>query len=84
MLKVTHNNVEVLSSDFVSVEGEADVLIQAIISIKSVIKQDPLSHEKVFFIFLFSRCSVSSVPILCILSTSFDMLEVSVRERDID
>lgn len=30
-------------------EGEAGVLVQAILSIKSIIRQDPLSHEKVFF-----------------------------------
>uniref|UniRef100_A0A2N9I9F5 AP-3 complex subunit beta n=1 Tax=Fagus sylvatica TaxID=28930 RepID=A0A2N9I9F5_FAGSY len=38
---------EFLSSDFGSVDGEAGVLIQAIMSIKSIIKQDPPSHEKV-------------------------------------
>ncbi|KAF5467315.1 hypothetical protein F2P56_017149 [Juglans regia] len=39
--------LEFLSSDIESVEGEAGVLIQAIMSIRSIIKQDPPSHEKV-------------------------------------
>ncbi|KAG6671143.1 hypothetical protein I3843_Q012600 [Carya illinoinensis] len=39
--------LEFLSSDIGSVEGEAGVLIQAIMSIRSIIKQDPPSHEKV-------------------------------------
>ncbi|XVE99577.1 hypothetical protein REPUB_Repub03eG0211400 [Reevesia pubescens] len=38
---------EFLTKDFVSGDQEADVLIQAIMSIKSIIKQDPPSHEKV-------------------------------------
>ncbi|PON44747.1 AP-3 complex subunit beta [Parasponia andersonii] len=35
------------ASDFGSVDGEANVLVQAIMSIKSIIRPDPLSHEKV-------------------------------------
>ncbi|KAH9702093.1 AP3-complex subunit beta-A [Citrus sinensis] len=38
---------ELLTSDIESGNGEADVLIQSIISIKSIIKQDPSCHEKV-------------------------------------
>ncbi|PON76333.1 AP-3 complex subunit beta [Trema orientale] len=38
---------EFFASDFGSVDGEANVLVQAIMSIKSIIRQDPLSHEKV-------------------------------------
>ncbi|XP_024029469.1 AP3-complex subunit beta-A isoform X1 [Morus notabilis] len=38
---------EFFTSDAGSMDGEADVLIQAIFSIKSIIMQDPLSHEKV-------------------------------------
>jgi AP-3 complex subunit beta len=41
-----------VSGDSGSVEGEADILIQVIMSIKSIIKQDPSSHEKVHFTFL--------------------------------
>ncbi|KAK1571525.1 hypothetical protein Q3G72_018592 [Acer saccharum] len=36
-----------LTTDVGSENGEASVLIQAIMSIKSIIEQDPLSHEKV-------------------------------------
>ncbi|XP_024041502.1 AP3-complex subunit beta-A isoform X2 [Citrus clementina] len=39
---------ELLTSDIESGNGEADVLIQSIISIKSIIKQDPSCHEKLF------------------------------------
>ncbi|XWS65982.1 hypothetical protein CRYUN_Cryun05aG0161000 [Craigia yunnanensis] len=38
---------EFLTKDFVSGDQEAGVLIQAIMSIKSIIKQDPPNHEKV-------------------------------------
>uniref|UniRef100_A0A5B6ZNG9 AP-3 complex subunit beta n=1 Tax=Davidia involucrata TaxID=16924 RepID=A0A5B6ZNG9_DAVIN len=38
---------ESLNSDVVSVDGEAGVLIQAIISIKTIIKLDPSGHEQV-------------------------------------
>ncbi|KAK9282763.1 hypothetical protein L1049_010984 [Liquidambar formosana] len=38
---------ESTTSDFGSVDGEASVLIQAVMSIKAIIKQDPPSHEKV-------------------------------------
>lgn len=38
---------EFLTSDIESGNGEADVLIQSVISIKSIIKQDPSCHEKV-------------------------------------
>ncbi|KAK8593284.1 hypothetical protein V6N12_045367 [Hibiscus sabdariffa] len=41
------NFAEFLTKDFGSGDQEADILIQAIISIKSIIKQDPTSHEKV-------------------------------------
>lgn len=40
-----------MTGEFGSVDGEADILIQAIMSIKSIIQQDPPSHEKVFLIF---------------------------------
>ncbi|XP_050210793.1 AP3-complex subunit beta-A isoform X1 [Mercurialis annua] len=39
--------VELLTGDFGSTNEEAGVLVQAITSIKSIIKQDPPSHEKV-------------------------------------
>lgn len=42
------NFAEFLNKDFGSRDQEADVLIQVIMSIKSIIKQDPPSHEKVF------------------------------------
>lgn len=51
LLKATFHNSEFLSSDIGSVEGEAGVLIQAIMSIRSIIKQDPPSHEKVSLLF---------------------------------
>ncbi|XP_057978973.1 AP3-complex subunit beta-A isoform X2 [Malania oleifera] len=38
---------ESLAKDFTSLDGEAAVLIQAITSIKTIIKLDPPSHEKV-------------------------------------
>ncbi|KAF3433695.1 hypothetical protein FNV43_RR24798 [Rhamnella rubrinervis] len=38
---------EIFTTDFGSVDGEAGVLIQAVMSIKSIIRQDPLGHEKV-------------------------------------
>lgn len=44
-----HTVAELFASDFGSVDGEANVLVQAIMSMKSIIKQDPLSHEKVYF-----------------------------------
>ncbi|XP_075671235.1 AP3-complex subunit beta-A isoform X2 [Castanea sativa] len=49
---------EFLSSDFGSVDGEAGVLIQAIMSIQSIIKQDPPSHEKVIIQLIRSLDSV--------------------------
>lgn len=50
-----------VSGDSGYIEGEADILIQAIISIKSIIKQDPLSHEKVI-IKLIRGLDSTSVP----------------------
>ncbi|KAL6123698.1 hypothetical protein ACLB2K_076217 [Fragaria x ananassa] len=38
---------QVMTGEFGSVEGEANILIQAIISIKSIVQQDPPSYEKV-------------------------------------
>ncbi|PQQ06646.1 AP3-complex subunit beta-A-like isoform X2 [Prunus yedoensis var. nudiflora] len=38
---------QLMTGEFGSVDGEADILIQAIMSIKSIIQQDPPSHEKV-------------------------------------
>jgi hypothetical protein len=40
-----------MTGEFGSVGGEANILIQAIMSIKSIIQQDPPSHENVFSIF---------------------------------
>ena len=40
---------EFFASDYGAIDGEANVLVQAIMSIKSIIRQDPLSHEKVYF-----------------------------------
>lgn len=40
-----------LTTDVGPENDEASVLIQAIMSIKSTIEQDPLSHEKVFHLF---------------------------------
>lgn len=49
---------ELLTSDIESGNGEAEVLIQSIISIKSIIKQDPSCHEKVssLLLYLLSCC----------------------------
>ncbi|WCJ19629.1 AP-3 complex subunit beta [Euphorbia peplus] len=44
---LTLTRQEFLSSDFASIDGEADILVQAITSIKSIIMQDPCVHEKV-------------------------------------
>ncbi|KAK9189377.1 hypothetical protein WN943_017973 [Citrus x changshan-huyou] len=52
---------ELLTSDIESGNGEADVLIQSIISIKSIIKQDPSCHEKVI-IQLFRSLDSIKVP----------------------
>ncbi|KAM1126069.1 hypothetical protein ACFX2B_040793 [Malus domestica] len=38
---------QLTTGEFGSVDAEADILIQAIMSIKSIIQQDPPSHEKV-------------------------------------
>ncbi|CAL8125514.1 unnamed protein product [Prunus armeniaca] len=38
---------QLMTGEFGSVDGEADILIQAIMSIKSIIQQDPPGHEKV-------------------------------------
>ncbi|PRQ59216.1 putative AP complex subunit beta, AP-3 complex subunit beta domain-containing protein [Rosa chinensis] len=38
---------QVMTGEFGSVEGEANILIQAIMSIKSIVQRDPPSHEKV-------------------------------------
>ncbi|XP_062092663.1 AP3-complex subunit beta-A isoform X2 [Humulus lupulus] len=38
---------EIFASDLGSFDGEANVLVQAIMSIKSIIRDDPLRHEKV-------------------------------------
>lgn len=43
--------VEFLTSNVGPTDGESGVLIQAILSIKSIVKQDPPSHEKVYFSF---------------------------------
>lgn len=45
------NLAEVMTGEFGSVDGEANILIQAIMSIKSIIQKDPPSHEKVFSVF---------------------------------
>lgn len=45
------NLAEVMTGEFGSVDGEANMLIQAIMSIKSIIQKDPPSHEKVFSVF---------------------------------
>ncbi|PPE00252.1 hypothetical protein GOBAR_DD02730 [Gossypium barbadense] len=45
--EVIPNFAELLTKDLGSRYQEADVLVQAIISIKSIIKQDPPIHEKV-------------------------------------
>lgn len=42
---------ELLTSEFGSIEGEAGVLVQVLTSIKSIIKQDPPDHEKVYTCF---------------------------------
>lgn len=52
---------ELLTSDIESGNGEAAVLIQSIISIKSIIKQDPSCHEKVI-IQLFRSLDSIKVP----------------------
>ncbi|KAL9418434.1 hypothetical protein AB3S75_036403 [Citrus x aurantiifolia] len=52
---------ELLTSDIESGNGEAEVLIQSIISIKSIIKQDPSCHEKVI-IQLFRSLDSIKVP----------------------
>ena len=51
--EVMLNFAEFLTKDFGYGDQEAGVLIQAIMSIKSIIKQDPPSHEKVSFSCLF-------------------------------
>ena len=38
-----------MASDANTVDGEAEILIQAVVSIKSIINQDPSTHEKVHF-----------------------------------
>lgn len=45
---------EYLISDMGSADGEAGILVQALISIKSIINLDPLCHEKVFLAPVFS------------------------------
>lgn len=52
---------ELLTGDIESGNGEADVLIQSIISIKSIVKQDPSCHEKVI-IQLFRSLDSIKVP----------------------
>ena len=80
LLKATHNIAEFLSSDFGSVDGEAGVLIQAIMSIKSIIKQDPPSHEKVSFILLLSRSShVCLHSPLCLSYLIFQMFQKNMQ-----
>ncbi|KAJ0047093.1 hypothetical protein Pint_06325 [Pistacia integerrima] len=59
--KAAVNFAEFLSSDGGSANEDASVLIQAIMSIKSIIKQDPASHEKVI-IQLVRRLDSIKVP----------------------
>ncbi|KAM6580684.1 hypothetical protein CsatA_004458 [Cannabis sativa] len=44
---LTLTRQEIFAGEFGSVDGEANVLVQAIMSIKSIIRHDPLCHEKV-------------------------------------
>lgn len=39
---------EYLIGDFVCMDEETNILIQAIMSIEAILKQDPPAHEKVF------------------------------------
>lgn len=40
-------------SNSVHLDGEDAVLVQAILSIKAIVKMDPVSHEKVLFYILY-------------------------------
>ncbi|XP_050384911.1 AP3-complex subunit beta-A [Argentina anserina] len=51
---------QIMTGEFGSVEGEANILIQAIMSIKSIVQRDPLSHEKVIIQLV---CSLNSVKV---------------------
>ena len=51
LFEAVFNLAEVVTGDFGSVEGEANILIQAIMSIKSIVQRDPSSYEKVVSIF---------------------------------
>ncbi|CAN6705053.1 unnamed protein product [Malus baccata var. baccata] len=55
---------QLTTGEFGSVDAEADILIQAIMSIKSIIQQDPPSHEKVIIQLVRSLTSIK-VPAAC-------------------
>lgn len=63
--EVLSNLAEVMTGEFGSVEGEANILIQAIMSIKSIVQRDPPSHEKVVSVFLLSCWHVYFLFLLC-------------------
>ena len=80
--KIKFTHAETFTSDFASADGEASVLIQAILSIKSIIRQDPLGHEKVWFLPDFSiKCFVVfSFTYSYGLIYTLDMLDITIEE----
>jgi len=45
-------------SNSVHLDGEDAVLVQAILSIKAIVKMDPISHEKVLFSLLYIKTRI--------------------------
>lgn len=66
---------EFFTNDFGSIDGEAGILIQAIMSIKSIINQDPPGHEKVYLSFPFLA------KLLSLLLLFFFIYAYHVKER---
>jgi len=52
------HNTESLSDFIGQIDGETGVLVQAIMSIKAIIKQNPVCHEKVILFLISSTCMI--------------------------